>query len=131
MCSTITRLIFSGILFLLPITSLAEGALRILECSLDQRCDTEISCSPESGDVVFTMEPEMLDDEGAGSYVISYAGKKSAMTAMSFAGPFTWNSEGEIHTLLANSENRFLWHKLSLSPTPEASMQFLDCAFTQ
>ena len=118
-------------MFLLPITALAEGALRILQCSLDQRCDGEISCSPESGDVVFNMEPVMLDDKGAGSYEITYEENQSVMTAMSFAGPFFWRTEGEMHTLLANSESRFLWHKLSLSPQPIASMQFIDCAFTQ
>ncbi len=73
----------------------------------------------------------MLDETGAGSYQVSYANNRYEMKAMSYAGPFTWDTGGEIHTLLANSETKFLWHRLKLSAKPEASMQFLNCAFTQ
>jgi hypothetical protein len=127
----ITRLFLSGVFSLVPLTSLAEGAMRVLECSFDQLCDSTAACKPASGAVVFNMEPLKLDDNGAGSYEVSYADKKLEMEAMSFAGPFFWNTEGEMHTLLANSEIRFLWHRLNLSSKPEANMQFLHCTFTQ
>ena len=131
MRGAIARLFLSGVFSLLPLTSLAEGAMRVLECSFDQLCDSTAACKPASGAVVFNMEPLKLDDNGAGSYEVSYADNKLEMEAMSFAGPFFWNTEGEMHTLLANSESRFLWHRLALSSKPEANMQFLHCTFTQ
>jgi hypothetical protein len=127
----IARLILAGIFILAPLSTLAEGAMRVLECSFDQLCDSRANCKPASGAVVFNMEPLKLDDNGAGSYEVSYADNKLEMEAMSFAGPFFWNTEGEMHTLLANSESRFLWHRLNLSSKPEANMQFLHCTFTQ
>ena len=121
----------AGSLILAPLHVLSEGAMRILECSIEKQCDSSATCTPDSGDQAFNMEPIKLDDTGAGNYLISYAHTNSEMKAMSSAGPFIWNTGGEIHTLLANSETKFLWHRLSLSAKPQASMQFLNCAFTQ
>jgi len=128
---TITLMIFAGTFILTPLPTLAEGAMRILECSIEKQCDSSVACTPDSGDQVFNMEPIMLDETGAGSYQISYANNSYEMKAMSYAGPFIWNTGGETHTLLANSETKFLWHRLSFSAKPEASIQFLNCAFTQ
>ena len=135
MRGTLVRLILSGVILLLPFCALAEGAVRLLECSIEEACDPTGSCRPDFGDVVFSMEPLKLDADGSGSYLISYdmsnITQKSDMEAKSFAGPFLWNLDREMHTLLANSETNFLWHRLSLTPNPESSIYFLGCEFTQ
>lgn len=121
----------AGAFILTPLPTLAEGAMRVLECSIEKQCDSSASCTPDSGELVFNMEPIKLDENGAGSYEVSYANNRYEMKAMSYAGPFIWNTGGDTNTLLANSETKFLWHRLTLSSNPEANMQFLNCAFTQ
>ena len=110
MRGAIARLILAGIFILAPLSTLAEGAMRVLECSFDQLCDSRANCKPASGAVVFNMEPLKLDDNGAGSYEVSYADNKLEMEAMSFAGPFFWVEK--TRTLFFSAENNF-FHSLS------------------
>ncbi len=135
MRSALTRQLFAGIFLLSPLSALAEGAVRVLECTIEQTCDLAASCNPDSGDISFNMEPIKLAADGAGSYLIRYEFSGSTfqadMEARSFAGPFMWDIYEDRNTLLANSEYRFLWHKLSLSPVPQSDIHFLACEFTQ
>ena len=135
MRSALTRQLFAGIFLLSPLSVLAEGAVRVLECTIEQTCDSAASCNPDSGDISFNMEPIKLAADGAGNYLIRYEFNGSAfqadMEARSFAGPFMWDIDEDRNTLLANSEYRFLWHRLSISPMPQSGTHYLACDFTQ
>ena len=121
-----------GIVFMIfAIEVLAEGAVRVLECSVEEACDAGGACEPAKGEVVFEMSPLKLDAMGAGSYDLDYGDVQVSMEARSFAGPFLWTDAGKTHTLLANSETSFLWHRLAFEPAPAAEMLFLSCNFTQ
>lgn len=125
------RPLITGLLLLQPLYAWAEGAVRVLACTIDLACDAAGACTPAGGEVVFTMAPEQVADDGSGTYRISYGDEAAAMEARSFAGPFLWTLGDESHTLLANSETRFLWHRLALDAGPEADVIFMVCEFTQ
>ena len=129
-CS-LTAFFLSGLILVAPASAWAEGALRLLECRLQQACDSSATCEPADGEVEFSMEPLELDANGSGSYNINYDDNEAEMQARSFAGPFLWTVNGEMHSLLANSETSFLWHRLAFEPTPEATITFMACEFTQ
>ncbi len=135
MRSALARQLLFCIILLSPLPGLAEGAVRVLQCALEQTCDPAGSCNQDSGDFTFNMEPINLAANGAGSYLISYdlgdQSYQADMEARSFAGPFMWNIDEDMNTLLANSEYRFLWHQLSLSSAPQSEIHFLRCEFTQ
>lgn len=116
---------------LLPATALGEGALRELVCSYHRACDADGACKDEKGQIIFTMEPETVADDGSGSFIIHYGGRQAPMRAMGFAGPFTWKTPVAVSTLMASSEEQFLWHRLALSPEPTADIHFMNCRFTQ
>ncbi len=115
------------LLAVLPSLALAEGAVRTLDCQVRQVCDAEGACNKVSDTVQFRMAPQKLQEDGSGKYEISYAQEKAGMDALSYAGPFYWETKSEHDTLLASSETRFVWHRLVLDPTPAAKIIFLDC----
>ncbi len=77
------------------------------------------------------MEPQKLNPDGSGSYTMIHNDESTDMSALSFAGPFYWSSDDERNTLLANSENEFLWHRLELDPAPLVNIKFMHCVFSQ
>lgn len=116
---------------LLPATAWAEGGVRLLECETSLVCDAAGSCDAASDQVTFTMEPLAVDASGAGDWQISYADERSAMSALSEAGPFFWVAGTERNTLLASSETEFLWHGLDLGEAVTARVRFLSCELRQ
>ena len=111
--------------------TMAEGAVRELDCISLQTCDTKGYCQTETQEVKFSMEPLAVNDDGSGSFAIHYNSYQAPMTSLSFAGPFHWTVGNERHTLLASSETHFLWHQLDTSGSPSARIQFMQCRFTQ
>ena len=111
--------------------ALAEGAVRLLECSIVRTCDGGGHCEAAKGEVSFTMEPVDLEAAGGARYWLSYGDARAEMRALSDAGPFVWTLDSERHALLASSETQWLWHRLALVPAPEATILFLECAFRQ
>lgn len=109
----------------------SEGAVRILDCSLEQVCNADGKCKPGSGRISFRTEPVSLRADGSGVYALSYEDVETEMEAQSPAGPFFWTVGNERDTLLASSETRFLWHQLTFDQAPEATITFLRCTFRQ
>ena len=116
---------------LLAQNSQAEGAVRELSCEYERVCDAAGNCQDEDGTMIFTMEPQTVADDGAGSFVIHYGDSQAPMQAAGYAGPFSWTLPGEQHTLLASNETRFLWHQVTLAPQPQATIRFMRCRLTQ
>jgi hypothetical protein len=116
---------------LVPQMLLAEGAVRILDCEIAGTCTATLECTPASGAVTFRMEPQSLDGNNAGTYVISYDDTQASMQGLSYAGPFHWRTDSTMHTLLASSETQFLWHSLELSQPPVTVIRDLKCRFLQ
>jgi hypothetical protein len=115
----------------LPGVASAEGAARVLDCTLDRACDAAGACKPESAHLVFRMEPIETHADGSGRYTLRYGDDQAEMQAMSFAGPFLWRLPTERDSLLVSSETKFLWHRLVLEPAPAATIHFLTCEFRQ
>jgi hypothetical protein len=115
----------------LPGAALAEGAVRVLNCTLVRACDAAGACKPESMQLTFRMEPIETRPDGSGRYSLRYGDDRAEMQAMSFAGPFLWVLPMERDSLLVSSETQFLWHRLVLEPTPVATIHFLNCEFRQ
>lgn len=109
----------------------AEGATRVLDCTLNRACDASGACNPESAHLVFRMEPIETHADGSGRYTLRYGDDHAEMQAMSFAGPFLWALPTERDSLLVSSETKFLWHRLVLEPAPVATIHFLTCEFRQ
>ena len=109
----------------------AEGAVKLLECEVARVCDAGGVCNAGSGAVSFVMEPDDLEDGGAGSYTISYRDTEAAMRAITDAGPFLWTIGRERHALIPSSETEWLWHALDLEARPTATIRFLVCSFQQ
>ena len=128
---SLVRFSFTASLIALSSAALAEGAVRVLDCSVVQRCDASGKCEAASDKRTFRMEPVNLQDDGSGSYVMVFNDKKTDMQALSFAGPFYWSTTEERNTLLVSSETEFLWHQLTLTPTPSAHINYMRCKFTQ
>ena len=126
---TKTRRAIQAVLPLAIATQLAwaEGAVRTLDCRITQACLATGACAAASDAVNFRMTPENLREDGSGNYQISYRDVQASMEATSYAGPFYWTTDSERNTLLASSETQFLWHRLVLDATPEASVYFLEC----
>jgi len=125
------HLTFALIAWALSSTSLAEGAVRTFECNIERVCDAAGQCEAVEGEITFRLEPQQLDNNGAGSYQLSYEGSAVDMQAISDAGPFTWMVESVRHTLLVSAETRLLWHSLSLSAPLQSRSQFLECTLGQ
>lgn len=119
--------VFLSGLLLLSLQVNAEGAVRTFECTLERACDSGGQCEATEGDVEFRLEPQQLDNKGAGSYLISYEGRTVTMQASSDAGPFVWTMDNVQHTLLVNSETRLLWHSLSLDSPLQSRSRFMAC----
>jgi hypothetical protein len=115
----------------LPGAVLAEGAVRVLNCTLVRACDAAGACKPESMQVTFRMEPIETRPDGSGRYTLRYGEQQADMQAMSFAGPFLWTLPTERDSLLVSSETQFLWHRLVVEPAPVATIHFLTCEFRQ
>jgi hypothetical protein len=115
----------------LPGAVLAEGAVRVLNCTLVRACDAAGACKPESMQVTFRMEPIETRPDGSGRYTLRYGEQQADMQAMSFAGPFLWTLPTERDSLLVSSETQFLWHQLVVEPAPVATIHFLTCEFRQ
>lgn len=109
----------------------AEGAVKLLDCTVLRVCDAGGRCEAGSDRVSFRMEPLELGSGGAGRYTLSYGDTRAVMQAMSDAGPFFWTIGRERDALLASSETEFLWHRLALEPAPAATVRFLSCSFQQ
>jgi hypothetical protein len=120
-----------GLTAIFPSTGGAEGAVRLLDCSVARVCNAAGACEPGSGEVAFRMEPVDASADGSGRYSLSYGDTRAEMQALSNAGPFVWTVGTERHTLLASSDTEFLWHRLTLDPAPRATIRFLTCAFRQ
>lgn len=119
------------LLMLAPGSVLAEGAVKLLTCRTATVCDAAGNCEQSAGEVEFRMEPLELEAGGAGTYRIAYGATEHDMTALSEVGPFFWVSDQERHTLMASSNTEWLWHRLSIVPTPSAAIRFMQCAFQQ
>ena len=114
-----------------PVAAFAEGAVRELSCAYSKLCDGKGACQDESGDMMFMMEPVTVTEDGSGSFTIHYGGREADMQAAGFAGPFTWTTPLAVNTLMASSEQEFLWHQLVLDKEPYAKIHFMHCRFTQ
>jgi hypothetical protein len=114
-----------------PVAARAEGAVRVLDCMTLKSCDAAGACKSYSEHTSFRMEPQNLNSDGSGSYIMVHNDERTDMQAPSFAGPFYWGSNDERNTLLANSETEFLWHRLELNPAPLVHIQFMQCVFRQ
>jgi len=115
---------------LVPGIAAAEGAVKILACTLARICDGAGVCEDASGELGFRMAPISLAPGGAGSYKINYEDVEADMQAGSELGPFYWNVGAQRHALLISSETRWLWHTLSVEPAPAATIRFLVCSLT-
>lgn len=119
------------IIFLPDSQAFAEGAVRTFHCTLERVCDTAGVCVATEGDMEFRLEPQQLDDNGAGSYRLAYEDNNVAMQAYSDAGPFTWRIGSVQHSLLVNAENRLLWHSLSLEAPLQSRSHYLECTMAE
>ena len=118
-------------LMVAPVPSLAEGAVRHLDCTVTRVCAESGSCNAGTGTVAFSMAPVKTAQDGSGSYEIRYGDKRAPMQALSGSGPFHWKLGDEQNTLLVNSESELLWHVLDLARSPRASIRFLSCRYRQ
>jgi hypothetical protein len=120
-----------GLLWLAPSILPAEGAVKLLDCEITRICDAAGACTAGRDEVSFRMEPIELGAAGAGRYSLGYGGTQVEMQAMSDTGPFLWNRDSERHALLASSETGWLWHQLTLEPSPGSTIRFMSCSFQQ
>lgn len=125
-----TRTVTTFVLCLLPAFALAEGSVRVFTCEATKHCDAAGQCEALSEAVQFHLEPQALNDDGSGEYLLLYRDIEVPMQAFSEAGPFVWQQDDERHTLLVSSQSEFLWHVLSLAAEPAASIRFLRCSVT-
>jgi len=109
----------------------AEGAVRLLECTVVRVCDGAGKCAAAPDVVTFRMEPVEIGPDGSGPYTLRYGDVEAAMTASAETGPFVWSVGQERHALLVSSERDFLWHRLVGEPAPAATVRFLRCEFRQ
>jgi hypothetical protein len=107
----------------------AEGAVRVLECTVTTVCDAAGRCADATEPLSFRIEPLDVSATGPARYAISYGETRAEMQALTEAGPFFWVHGSERATLLASSETQWLWHRLALEPQPLATVSFLTCAF--
>lgn len=124
-------LLAASMVTLLPNAIRAEGAVRVLACNTVRVCDAAGSCELAAGATRFRMEPQALDPTGAARFALRYDDVRADMSAMSDVGPFFWSAGTERHALLVSSETQWLWHRLTLEPTPAATVAFLECSFEQ
>lgn len=120
-----------SVTLLLPAAAWSEGAVKIFDCTVAQVCDGAGSCEAGSGHVTFRLEPVELEADGSGRYALSYDNHQAEAQAMSDLGPFFWTLGEERDTLLISSRTEFVWHRLALGPTSEATVRFLTCSFQQ
>jgi hypothetical protein len=118
--------------FAVPVgMALAEGAVRVLNCTVTQTCDGVGKCAAATDVVTFRMEPIEIEPDGSGRYTLRYGDVQAAMMASSDLGPYVWSVGQERHALLVSSEHDFLWHRLVVEPVPAATVRFLKCEFRQ
>jgi hypothetical protein len=125
------RLSLISIACLLASAAFAEGAVRTFECTIEKVCDASGQCETAEGEITFRLQPQQLDNNGAGSYRLAYEDTTVDMQAISDAGPFTWMTDAVRHTLLVTAETRLLWHSLSLAAPLQSRSQFLECTLAQ
>lgn len=109
----------------------AEGAVRVLECTVTMVCDAAGQCAGAAEPVSFRIEPLEVAETGPARYAINHGETQAEMQALTDAGPFFWMHGSERATLLASSETQWVWHRLVLEPRPSATISFLTCAFRQ
>jgi hypothetical protein len=115
----------------LPNAGWGEGAVRLFDCTVVQVCNAAGNCEAASGAVAFRMEPVEVGPDGGGRYELKYDEAEVAMDALSDAGPFMWSIGEERNALLLSSQTHLLWHQLTLSPMPAATVRFLTCTIRQ
>lgn len=118
-------------LAMIPALAKSEGDVRVLDCAFLYSCNADGLCRRASGQVSFRMQPISLNQEGAGSYTISYGKTRARMRAISRTTPYIWTVGNERDTLLANSGGDFLWHQLKLVPAPHVTIHFMKCSFAE
>lgn len=116
---------------LMPVVTVAEGAVRVLSCEVVQQCNASGVCEPHKEQLEFRMEPKAQRSDGSGDFTLRRDDEEFPMTALSDAGPFVWNQQQDRYTLLVSSETQFLLHILSLDDTPHSTIQFMQCSFRQ
>jgi hypothetical protein len=116
---------------LLPAAVMAEGAVRVLACEVQQQCDAAGQCESRQQVLEFRMEPKSLNADGSGEFRLQYRDKQMPMRSLSEAGPFVWSDGQDRYTVLASSETQFLLHTLTLDDKPHATIQFMRCSFRQ
>lgn len=109
----------------------AEGAVRIFDCKVTQRCDAAGKCAVNSDSIEFRLEPQALADDGSGEYILRYRDRTVPMQAASEAGPFLWSEQNVRYTLLVSSETQLLLHALELATVPATTVDFLTCKVRQ
>ncbi|HWK52744.1 MAG TPA: hypothetical protein VNR18_00090 [Hyphomicrobiales bacterium] len=124
-------LLLGGAALLLPITALAEGSPRRFDCAIIQSCDADGNCQSSDESITLHLEPQQIDADGSGTYVIRYGGKEADMRALSEAGPFYWALPSERNTLLVSGDTQILWHRVKLGAVPGTSIDFMHCSFRQ
>lgn len=129
--TTASKLLLSVLGLLLPCLTLAEGNIRLLNCETLRLCDSAGNCQPQTDAFKFRLEPVSLDEDGAGTYQLTYGDVKTTMQALTQAGPFYWSSDTERNTLMASSETAFVWHRLRLGAVVDADVRFMRCEFSQ
>ena len=127
----VTRVLLSALSLIFPCLALAEGAARRLDCETLRICDSTGNCKEQTETVNFRLEPMSLDDDGAGTYRLTYGDVQTTMKALTAAGPFYWSGDTERNTLMASSETAFVWHRLRLGNVVDADVRFLRCKFSQ
>ncbi len=125
------QIVLAACASLLSVYACAEGAVRVLDCKVTQRCDASGSCEAHSDAIEFRLEPQALADDGSGRYLLRYRDAEVPMQALSEAGPFVWSRDKVRYTLLVSSDTQLLLHALTLAPAPASTVDFLNCAARQ
>ena len=125
------RLAIAACVGLLSLQAHAEGAVRVLDCKVTQRCDAAGRCEVRSDAIGFRLEPQALANDGSGQYTLRYRDVEVPMQAVGEAGPFIWTAQNVRYTLLVSSETQLLLHALELAAVPSTSVDFLTCTVKQ
>jgi len=116
----------------LPLMAKAEGAMREFDCVAARYCTETGDCVPSDRAILFRLEPQNIDQDGAGTYLISYGDVTTEAHQTGAIGPILW-AEGanDKQSLMPLSEGRLLWHRLDLAKAPESRVIFLNCEVTR
>jgi len=109
----------------------AEGGRQEFSCVRAQICDATGTCHTADGSIDFVVAPVAIDNNGAGDFEISYAGKHHAMQKPTGFGPMVWTGDtGDIQTLLISTPTEFVWHHLLPGDPTNSGVEFLKCKVT-